>query len=579
MSSQMQFLIDGIQRNAPREWKGLKVLASFDNEATEANITTELFSFVNDAAKSIIKYIDDGRSGTGVGIYEGMPFEITASDAQAVITAFKGYLDLTDNFVESSPVDCKARIKEDNGLISFSERAEPITYSWLYSTGVITNADFVNVQYVVEDTDPKAILKLIVVNALTFLMVKELAVSVRQLSLDIKDVVATIAGGLSGAVAAVAEAIAQVLIQAVYTAIIAIQVINLIKETVNTLISPVRDHKAMTWRKLLEKGAEGLGYKFNSPILDLDDVVLLPSKPSKDKPVEFGFPRPEDFGYTVGEIYEVAMNMFDAKITIDKTTDTVEFRWIDDPFWIRQSTWKLPPTIEEVEVKRYNTVELKANRLIQFNTDVTDDWTIENFKGVNYEVITRPITFNNDKRILMKGLDRVAIPYALATRKDQLRPLEVAVKGLASAADRLLNFVGGNSNLAGTVQNRVGMMKQSQDIHNVAKVMRINPNGSLPANHRQTWSAKYLYENYHIEKSFVANNFKRQRRMYETLKVKFTFADFVTLIKNSYFTTHDGKNGKVIQIDWDFAGDYADLDFWVEEVHSTNLREEFIEAE
>ena len=47
-NARLRFLLNGQQADAPRDWQDIEVLATFDTEATQANITTSDFTFVNE---------------------------------------------------------------------------------------------------------------------------------------------------------------------------------------------------------------------------------------------------------------------------------------------------------------------------------------------------------------------------------------------------------------------------------------------------------------------------------------------------------------------------------------------------
>ena len=92
-----KFYLDGTEIAPPLDWQGIEITASFENDATQANITIDNFTFVLDEAKKILDHIDTGLSG-GLGIFEGLPFEMRINNATDSYNAFEGYLDLTDSF-------------------------------------------------------------------------------------------------------------------------------------------------------------------------------------------------------------------------------------------------------------------------------------------------------------------------------------------------------------------------------------------------------------------------------------------------------------------------------------------------
>ena len=121
------------------------------------------------------------------------------------------------------------------------------------------------------------------------------------------------------------------------------------------------------------------------------------------------------------------------------------------------------------------------------------------------------------------------------------------------------------------------MLKVTQQAHNVPKLLVIDANGRLPANHRDQLSARYLYENFHSHKSFVANNFVGQKEVHIREKIPFGLSNFVELIQNSYFYTQQGEEAKVMELDWSFDSDSAEVDYWVRKPYTKNLQETLIE--
>src|SRR5690606_664453 len=122
-----------------------------------------------------------------------------------------------------------------------------------------------------------------------YLLVKELAQSIRNTSDAISDVAALFANTFGGQVSAIVRAVAIALINVIYTAAILIAIIDLAQNFINTLVPPQRKHKAMTLKSLLEKAANHFGYQFQSPIAELNTLHYLPSNPNLDEKTALGF--------------------------------------------------------------------------------------------------------------------------------------------------------------------------------------------------------------------------------------------------------------------------------------------------
>ena len=287
-----------------------------------------------------------------------------------------------------------------------------------------------------------------------------------------------------------------------------------------------------------------------------------------------GIPDSIDFGYTLAEMLELVNRMFSSQLSIIGNTVHQE-PLLNDSFWLSLATYQLPDV--ENEVKLYNTKDLTGRYLVSFDTDITDEWTIINFRGTNFEVVTQPTTINNKKRVLISGYDESRIPCALPNRKDKLSFLEEKVLEVAQVIDGVVNFFGGFSNNAARIKSRVGLLKVTGDNIDVAKLMLLNSGGAfgytIPTIHRNILNAKYLWNNYVSDRSFVAHGKRGQKQLFKDLKIPFGFSDFLQLINNSYCTTQTGQQAKIERIAWSFDQDFAIVDGWIREPYTNNLTE------
>jgi len=101
----------------------------------------------------------------------------------------------------------------------------------------------------------------------------------------------------------------------------------------------------------------------------------------------------------------------------------------------------------------------------------------------------------------------------------------------------------------------------------------------LAVDDREGLSARYLWDNYLNYDSFIQDNYKRQRKVFENIEIPFSYSDYKNVTKNSYFITSNGKRGKFTSLEWFIEEDKAEASFWVEDVYTRNLKEEFTEVE
>jgi len=584
LNPEYKFYLAGSKADAPVNWQDIEILATFDNEAIQANITTDQFTFVNEELQKIRQHIENGLSG-GMGIFEGLPFAIQLKNKNNSYSAFRGHLDLTDGYEDLVQLDqVRAKMRKDEGLNQLEDRLSALTYGYLEDAGVFNSSDYFEINYVVEKK--LNAFDILVSNIILYMMIKELYESIKGLSDRIANSTAHATGGALGPVAAALYIAASVIIELAYIAIMIIAIVDLATNMVNTFIPPVRTTKCATLHTLISKVAGFLGYTFNSNITDLSEIYYIPSNPrldeinkkgfiKKTKGNELGIPNSVDYGYNVTEMFELVVSAFNAKIQI--IDGVMHIHNVDDPFWKRTALYTLPNVLQTT--KKYNTEELTANFQIKFLTDLSDEWTIDEYLGTSYGRTTQAINTITKELKLIRGFDQVNLNVALGKRKDELTPLENFLKEVGGAIDSLTNAFGKGTNFKAKIKGKVGILKVSENNYTLSKLVRLTGAGRIPSNNSTTLSAKYLYENYHIGKSFVSNNFFGQKIVYNSIRIPFSFENFLVLIDNSYFHTFEGKEGKMVSIKWRIANDYAVVDYWIREPYTNNLKETFIEPD
>lgn len=577
------FELNGQQVTPPEGWTDIAVTASFDNDAIQANINFDSFRFVNVDTSKPSNILRGRALDSSPGIFEGVPFKINGINNNNARIVFDGFVNMTKDFVFNEDGSTVSGIQKKDGLNTLEERLEALTWGLLEIKGDVTSSDYTVIDFVSEKK--VSLFELLITNVVLFLMIKELIESIRALAEQVNDAFGHGTGGLSGSVAAAAWTIAQILITAIYTALIAIAVFNLGKELFETLLPKVRQHRVIQLRRAMEIVATKLGYGFVAPtISELDDVYFLPSNPRDDdaslvtglitikKGTATGIPRVSDVGYNCKDFFTTIKDMVDGKFAI--IGSDIHFRPFNDPFWIKNSTWVMPDVL--IEQQGFNTDELFARWALLFREDVQDKYTGDNYLGTAFEVGTDQINTVNEKAKYIRGLDEINIPWALGNRKDNFTGLENVIKNVLQFLDNVVNTFGASSNLASFVTNKIGMLKVSDNNHTVPKLLHLT-GGRLPVNHRELFKAKVMWDKYHNDKSFVLNNFGRQRLVFKEVKVPFGLEDLLILIDNSYFTDNENRLGKITNINWNMFNDFATVSWWVHEVYDTNLDHFFIE--
>jgi hypothetical protein len=364
-----------------------------------------------------------------------------------------------------------------------------------------------------------------------------------------------------------------------YYATLLVAVIRAAKTIFDNLAPKPTKYKGIKLRTALERILDRFEIDLVADIPELDILVYLPSK--KDDKIrknrqDEGIPNVDDYGYQASEMLDIVFNLFRAKPVMRGTQNGRQIlKIIPEKQELQEGEYVMPDVL--LETFRYNTEDLKANFLLTFTYDPTDEYTMPNARNTpfdskdrdaekrrydsstSFEVITDIIAA--DKK-LMKGLEEIRFPLALGTRRDTLSVLDSILRVLAVAIDGVVNLFGGKLDLTGDIDSHRGKLLISQNSFAVPKLVVIQ-NGSIPQNHRDILSAKALYDRYHYVRSFKVNADNTQGRIYENIKIPFEFANFIKTNSTPFFKTFSGKRGKFLQLKYNVANDYAQADFIV----------------
>lgn len=575
-NSKYSFFLNGQLISNPTDWQEIQVLSTFDNDSVQNNVSTTEVIFALDSARLIKRWVANGLDN-GVGIFEGVPFTIQVSNDGNDITVGEYMLDFS-TYKELEDGKVSVSFAFVDGLNTISDRLEAITFGWLESINLITKKDFITTLAVVDKPDKAT--ELLGFAITTTIMAIALADAIR----NVGEAIATISGlassSITGGIGATVFAIAQLAVASVYLLAVLFAITNLIKQILSFFMPIPQQIYGMTYRKMMEKVCEYLGYTFETNI-NLENYVYLPSNRNvanqtgilELKQNQSGIPFTSDYGYTLSEFMDLIKKLFNAKFAV--IGNTLHFRNKNDVFWRQQSTYKIPENTF-INEKSFNNSELKANTLLSFLPDVTDEYTITNYKGTNYQIITRPKQINDERYVLLKGLNNINFNVALGNRKESLSILSQLSVALFNAYVEFTKVFGGSNSLK-KVNEVVGYLKISQPYYNTPKLIyTTNTNQvEIPANYREIVSAKAIYENFYKNESFVNGN--GQKLLFNNVKIPFGFDDWLKLSENSYCLDSNDKPAKITEIRWSVQSDYAEIDYWVEEQYTNNLIETYIE--
>ena len=599
MATVTSFKINGQENLPPREWQNLEVNATFDNDSVQANINFSALNFVDQSNEVIKDWFFNN-----VGATEGIPFEISVNN----YTPFTGYLDWNTYKIKGTN-ESEMSLVKTNSLNGVSERAQGITMLLLQNldgnlAGAMPTSMGVNIPYLIENR--KTLLENLQLIGTAFMTVKSGIDEIFKF-INISADLTTLGVG-------------QALINLTTTILNLVTIINSLVdqlEAIQKALFPlVRYHRGIKLKTFLEQGAEYMGYTldtgngaFNTV---LENVVLCPHKTDEEgDPIGFfgvgvtlfqsnlsGILKPNDYGYTLSEAFDLCNKLFYTKVAVSNGVITV--LPYNDTSWTLTPAYTMPDVrIEDSPftqngIQSYNVDELKGRTFINYADDDSDKHTITDVNDSFSETIVTPITVNDTRNVLIKGVDSIEIPYALCVRKNALDELFEAFEALVGENNNMIESVkakfeelsdffdqGLEANNFFTLQitSREGAMKVENHFFSTPKIVYLE-NGKIPTNFTDKVGAVALYNNYHSYKSFVSGikdpnnlNNTNQKKIFTDVRIPFGAESFAQIINNSFFNDANGNLSKFTSVNWNVDGDFAIVSYYTFENYIDNLIE------
>ena len=581
----LSFEINGKELSTPRNARELKLITKWGSSATveeksEAEISTNSLQFVLEDAEAILKHVSDGLKG-GVGIFEGVPYSIKLREhkTQLVTEIMEGYIDLVEASKYISCDEVEATIKKKQAYDWLTNRSDSFSFGFLFQKGFVTPNDYVSVPYVLNQR-PEAF-ALVMLSMSIYMSTQALISSIKDISKSTAKLLESINAGLSFGIGDAISAGLNLVFDLAYALALAFALTKMTQDILDQLFPPVRRYAGMKIKRMFEVGCAYMGLTFKSTIFNStkwNSLVFLSLKSERGKigggTNGFGHPNQSSAIYNFGDFLRVMKDMFNASIKLDNNVLVFE----RSDFWDSTASWKMPnvETNQENRLSEYsfNTDEMLSNFMISFQTDFQDENTLENFKGTNFQVITSPKNVQNKSFVNVKNLGEVRLPFALATRKNELTEVEKVIKFFAQTIDKTVNALGGNSNLGATVTNRVGMMVLSADTTGADKILLMN-NEQIPSTGNIT--AKELWD-FHILNTFApaidpltGQIVHNQHKMFTGVTIPFCAEDWQKLTKNNKFIAPDGSIGEISDIEWDVYNEKAKINYKIKYLYTNNL--------
>lgn len=523
----------------------------------EAELNVDTIELANDAKALVLDHIVNGP-----GFWEGIPYSVEIGSL-----TLQYYIDLTENarFNDST---LEVNIKRRKAVNYFFEQADVLSFELIDSKVGITN--FVDIPYVVIKDNQLELL--ILLSLSTYSLTKALIEGIKEVAEalgDIAEALPPVPGNAGDIVALGIRAAARI----IYTAALIIALINVITELLELIFPPIRKFKGSYFRELIRQGVEYLGYDFQSTLLEskYDQLAHLPvplvdTNPSifaqliniLNQPFTKGYPTANDTTATLGSLIRKIEEWLNGETRIIGNTVYIE----DENFWYTFSSQTVINTLNLQDIREnsytFNFDETWKRYYLHYQLDIADTHTLDRVESSDCEYSTEPINVVNSDLVTIKGLVDISVPFALGIRKNSLTFVETIALVLAQFADSVINFFGGNSNLAGLIQGRIGVLQISSQYFSISKALWISSNGRQPANYLNIIGANAIYEEQHVQNQ-VRENFKR---IY-TASIPFSDENFLALLNNNVVYDQEGNQLEILNFEWTNESRQAEITYTI----------------
>jgi len=602
----LKFYLNNNSINPPKNWRELSIEVNFeDSEFKNQQLSINDWDFKRENIDAINSWILAGR------IFEGMPFGITQTDSNGVVTVmFDGYLDLSDD-ATFDEFGITVKSKPKYSIDWLNDKASGFSFDYLYSINVITQSDFVDIPYVISSIPDY----------------EKLAITVIGLTIILDSLSASIRS-LAGSVASILSASPDwgnifILVGEILKFIgLMIAAVALVKRMFAVIIQKVKYHKGISIKRLFERGCQQLGLTFQSSIILASDHIL-PAKYQVPKNTTnpfnldiLGAFTPNEFlqyGFPNGTFADFIIKMkdlYNGKVLFDGTT----LRFERKDFSLANPQYTLPNVINTKYT--LNASDFTSNFFATFQTDLSEINTITQFQGTSYQVTITPQSFINADLVLTKGLKQVNFAYALGKRKVDLTSVErlfdniaglidgavqvgvnivnTVVSVLNDIIDGINNLVDFFEDLGGLVgfditvpdipqipavnytpigsllDDRIGMLLLEKDSFMVDKILRLEANGKLSPTQP---SAKEMYDN------FYSIDYFTQYKLQNWDGIPFTLQNFNQIRNNPRAYTPQGQTCDILSAEYNIWNERAEATIKTRTpfTYTTNLLKKYAE--
>jgi len=472
------------------------------------------------------------------GVFEGIPYRIEMGNN----VSLEYYVDLTDG-ATFRDFEVEIKIKKRKGYDDFWDQAQGTSFELMNEKNVIF--PIIDIPYlIIRDNQLEVGITL---SVSLYSMTDALITNIKDSATAITNVIEAVTPNASvppvPPLGEIITLVLKALIQVAYTIALLVAVIKLAQQMFELLFPKIRYYKGCTVKNLIETGCQFLGFTLNSTLLnDLSQLTIMPVPIIKEKKsiwnyiendLNFsftkGYPTAQDSTPTLGNLIDFVENTFNARTRVFNGEVQIERR----DFWESLTTNSLLPALnlqdERQSEYQYNTDEAWKRTYIHYLVDYADSHTVDFFDPTDAEYSTEALNVINPDLVTIKGLNDVAIPFALGVRKNELNFIEKLAKEFFQTIDDVTGVFGGGTNYASSIQNRIGVTQISQQFYSQSKLLYASA-GRQPENYVDLISAKSIYNNYHKINEININGYK----IFSNSPIRLRPSEFVNLYNNNY---------------------------------------------
>jgi hypothetical protein len=550
----MRHFINGIEIS-PDNKSEIGLVADFTGAPNVLALSVDTIRFSNDAKRLIEEHI------ANYGVFEGIPYGVQLSNGQTL----NCYIDLLDGLTMRNH-SIEAKVKLRSGKDNFNERAAGTSFELMLNKGAsfqLTNIPY----YIVPDNQAELgamlLLSIYIMIEQTVNAAKELADSIADVTRASTPSLVVIPGvplpvpvfNIGDIIAASLKAVAK----AIYFALLLIALIDMATKMFVLIFPPERILKGVKVRELLTTCCAFLGYQFQSSLLDnAPGYTILPVPLIRDRrsifdflpdeletPFNKGVPSSSDTVSTIGALFDSLEVMFNAEKRI--SNGVVRFERSD--WWETAANVGLEAACvlqtDGEDEWTYNDEEIWKRYYIHYQNDFADIHTLDKLYDYHdAEFSCEPLNITNPDIDSIKGLNDVAVNFALGARKERLNAVEQTAKQMLQIVDALGSLFGGNPHFAQQIGNRVNSLMVSQNYFGVTKML-YTVAGRQQVDYLDKVSAKALWNNYHHINQIQENAWEIRTNT----RVRITSEQF-TQIQTNNWCEIDGFLCEVLRIQW-----------------------------